>query len=156
MKLPLDLLLTIGGVPIFQGWDGEYIAFISDLDICNDGTGDDYDDPSFQSMTAYNPYLSAESDRYIVTPPQIRTQIEPVVLGCQGRVTNLLTRAWSWGVVGEVGPDYETGECSYCLAKLLNSTITHNSGDDRLIYLYEFWPGVPAVVGDQEYNLQPT
>src|SRR5262245_12900080 len=107
MNLPLELLFTIGGVPIFQGFDYRWIAFISDLDICNDGSGPDHNDPSYQSMTAYNPYLNADKDKYIVTPPQVRMGIPPVVLGCQGRVTNLLTRAWSWGVVGEVGPDYE-------------------------------------------------
>jgi len=155
MNMPLEMLLTIGGVPIFTGWNGQYVVFISDLDICNDGTGPPHGDPSYQSQTAYNPYLNADRDKYIVTPPQVRLQIPPVVIGCQGRVTNLRTRKWDWGVVGDVGPDYETGECSYCLAKILNPSISHNSGDDHIIYLYEFWPGVPAVVDGKHYKLNP-
>ena len=160
MKMPLEMLLTIGGVPIFQGWGGKYIVFISNLDICNDGTGPSHNDPSYQSQTAYNPYLNADEDRYLVTPPQVRMDIGPVVLGCLGRVTNLLApHKRSWGVVGDVGPSDKTGECSYCLAKVLNPKITHNTGDGNLIYLYEFWPDTPAVFetvdGIQEYKLQP-
>lgn len=157
MNMPLELLLTIGGVPIFTGWEGKYVVFISDLDICNDGSGPDHDDPTYAPQTAYNPYLNADKDRYIVTPPQIRKMVPPVVLGCQGRVTNLRhPEQWSPGVIGDVGPDDKTGECAYCLAKILNPQITHNTGDGHLIYLYEFWPGIPAVVGDKTYKLQPT
>lgn len=156
MNLPLDLFTEIGGVPIFTGYDEGYVAFISNLDICNDGSGPDHGDPHHIAKTAYNPYLNADEDKYIVTPPQLRLQLEPVVLGCLGRVTNLLEPTWSsWGVVGEVGPDNKTGECSYALAKIVNPDISHNIGDDRVIYLYEFWPGIAAVVDGQAYNLQP-
>jgi Fungal chitosanase of glycosyl hydrolase group 75 len=155
MKLPLDLLLTIDGVPIFTGYNGGYVAFISDLSICNDGSGPAHGDPDYQRQTAYNPYLNADKDRYIVTPPQVRKMVPPVVLGCQGRVTNLAKpKQWSWGVVGDVGPADKTGEAAYCLAKILNPRITHNAGDDVVIYLYEMWPGIPAVVGRTKYKLQ--
>jgi Fungal chitosanase of glycosyl hydrolase group 75 len=144
------------GVEILQAYAGRYVQFISNLDICNDGVGPSHGDPSYQSMTAYNPYLNADEDKYIVTPPQIRTGVPPVVLGCLGRVTNLMTRVWSWGVVGDVGPDDKTGECAYCLAKILFPTATYNSGDKRFDYLYEFWPGVAAIVDQKEYKLLPT
>lgn len=159
MNLPLELLLTIGGVPIFTGWDGHYVAFISDLDVCNDGTGPAHGDPSYQPQTAYyngGKYLNADEDRYIVSPPQVRSMVPPVVMGCLGRVTNIhRPQHWSWGVVGEIGPDDKTGECAYCLAKTLNRSITHNTGDERRIYLYEFWPGIPAVVDGKKYKLEP-
>jgi hypothetical protein len=141
-------------VPIFTGLDDRYICFISDLDVCNDGSGPAHGDPDHASQTAYynnGKFLDADKDHYIVTPPQIRNGIKPVVLGCLGRVTNLFTSVYSLGVVGDIGPKTKTGECAYCLAKMLNPVVTYNSGDKRRIYLYEFWPGIPA----PGYKLQP-
>jgi hypothetical protein len=154
----MEPLLVIDKVLIAGAGDFRYIAFISDLDICNDGTGPDYDDPHHQSQTAYyngGKYLNADVDKYIVIPPQIRSMIEPVAMGSQARMTNLTTAKWSAAVTGEIGPDDKTGEAAYCLAKLLNPKITHNSGDSRRIYLYELWPGIPAVVDGKTYKLEP-
>jgi hypothetical protein len=153
----LELLLEID-VPIFSGLDGKYVVFISDLDICNDGSGPSHNDPSYQSQTAYyngGKYLNADEDKYIVIPPQVRKMVPPKVMGCQARMTNLLTGQWHAGVTGEIGPDDKTGEAAYCLAKKLNPNIGHNTGDSRRIYLYELWPGIPAVVGDKTYKLEP-
>lgn len=143
------------GVEIMQAFHGRYVHFISDLDVCNDGTGPKHGDPSYQSKTAYNPFLNADRDKYIVTPPQVRSGVPPIVIGCLGRVTNLENQKWSWGVVGDVGPPDITGECSYALAKHINRKITYNAGDDRQIYLYEMWPGIAAVVDGKHYKLNP-
>jgi hypothetical protein len=158
--IPLEPLLEIGDVTILTGFkgDGRYVCFYSDLDICNDGSGPDYDDPHHQSQTAYyngGKFLNADVDKYIVIPPQVRAMVPPVVMGCQARMTNLLTGKWSPAVTGEIGPDDKTGEAAYCIAKELNPEITHNSGDDRLVYLYELWPGIPAVVDGKTYKLEP-
>jgi hypothetical protein len=157
-----DVLLTIGSVKIYVNDDGSYCKFTSDLDICNDGSGPDYDDPHHQAMTAYysggiegGKYLNADVDRYIVVPPQVRAQLPGVVMGCRGRVTNTKTKVVEEGVVGEIGPSDKTGETAYCLAKKLNPAIGHNSGDSNKIYLYELWPDVPATDGDFTYKLQP-
>ena len=147
--------LNISGVEIYKTEEENYMTFISDLMICNDGTGPSHGDPHHQSRTTYNPYLNADHDRYIVYPPQMRTGIRPVVLGCMGRVTNLLTREWHWGVWGDSGPPDKTGECAYVLAKHLNPSVTHNTGDKNRIYLYEMWPGVAAKVGEKQYKLIP-
>jgi hypothetical protein len=150
-------LLTIEPVTIYELLDMRYVRFVSNLDICNDGSGPDYDDPYHQPETAYynaGDFLNADVDRYIVVPPQIRSMVPGVVMGCQGRVTNLLTGKWSAGVVGDIGPQDKTGECAYCLAKLLNPEITHNAGDDELIYLYEIWPDIPAKVNGKTYHLE--
>jgi Fungal chitosanase of glycosyl hydrolase group 75 len=157
---PLEPLLKIGGVTILTGFkgSGKYVCFISNLDVCNDGCGPDYNDPSYQPQTAYyngGKYLNADEDRYIVIPPQIRSKVPPAVMGCQARMTRLDTGKWSAAVCGEIGPDNKTGEAAYCLAKELNPEITHNTGDERLIYLYELWPGVPAVVYGKTYKLEP-
>lgn len=156
--MALEVLLEIGNVPIFSGLEGGYVCFTSDLDVCTDGTGGRHGDKTHLSRTAYSNhghYLNADEDQYIVIPPQIRSMVAPVVMGCQARATNLLTAKWSAGVTGEIGPKAKTGEAAYCLAKILNPDVTANSGDSRPIYFYELWPGIPAVVGTKTYKLEP-
>lgn len=151
-------LLKIGNVTIYTNEEGSYVQFKSDLDICNDGSGPDYDDPSYQSQTAYyngGKFLNADKDKYIVIPPQVRSMVVPTVMGCQARATNVTTKVTSPAVTGDIGPDDKTGEAAYCLAKILNPNITHNSGDSKLSYLYELWPGVPAIVDGKKYKLEP-
>jgi len=154
----LEVLLTIGNVPIFKGFGGGYVSFISNLDVCTDGVGEPHGDDYHLSRTAYQnggEFLNADEDQYIVVPPQIRNGVAPVVMGCQARATHLLTGKWYPAVVGDIGPSSKTGEAAYCLAKKLNRKVTANSGDDRLIFLYELWPGIPAVVGTKTYKLEP-
>jgi hypothetical protein len=158
----MELFLVVDGVEFWKSVSGDYCRFQSDLDVCNDGCGPDYDDPHHQAMTAYysggiegGKYLNADVDRYIVVPPQVRSLLPGVVMGCRGRVTNLQTGVVEEGVVGEIGPDYTSGEAAYCLAKLINSQVEHNSGDKERVYLYELWPGVPATDGEFTYKLQP-
>jgi hypothetical protein len=154
MKL-IHFLTVADGTEIFKSDDDKYMTFISNLDVCNDGAGPSHGDPHYQSKTSYNPTLNAEKDFYIVYHPKMRTGIKPVFLGCMGRVTNLLTREWHWGVYGDCGPSDKCGECAYVLAKHLNPKITHNSGDSNRIYLYEAWPGMAAKVGEIQYKLIP-
>jgi Fungal chitosanase of glycosyl hydrolase group 75 len=154
----VNILLTIPPTKIYEFACGRYIWFRSDLDICNDGTGPPHDDEYHQSQTAYynkGKFLNADVDKYIVIPPQIRVMVPGVVLGCQARATNLTNGVWSAAVTGEIGPDDKTGECSYCLAKILNPKIGYNSGDKTPIYLWELWPGVPAQVDGKSYALEP-
>jgi hypothetical protein len=151
------LLVMPDGVSIYTNADGTYIRFTSNLDVCNDGSGPAYGDPHHQSQTAYyngGKYLNADVDKYIVTPPQVRKMVPPIVMGCMGRVTNLQTDVNHEGVIGDVGPDDKTGECAYCLAKIVNPNIDHNHGDLTHNYLYEFWPGIPAVVDGKKYKLE--
>jgi hypothetical protein len=142
------------GVHILATHDHSYVSFISHLDICNDGVGPRVPtDPHQQPKTAYNPWLNANVDLYIVLNPRLRSGLRPVVLGSMGRVTNLLTRAWSWGVWGEIGPAAKTGETSHALGRKLHDKVTPRIGDKRKIYLYEMWTGVPAVVNNKHYHL---
>src|SRR5262252_10785372 len=157
-KHNLEELLSIGNVVIYASKDGRYIQFVADLDVCNDGSGPSHGDPSYQSQTAYyngGKYLNADKDKYIVIPPQVRSMVPPVVMGCQAKLTRLDSHLSHDAVTGEIGPDYTTGEAAYCLAKIINPKIGHNTGDGRLIYFYELWPGVPAKVDGKTYKLQP-
>jgi hypothetical protein len=157
-KPELEVLLVIPPVTIYKSASGDYVCFTSNLDICNDGSGPSHDDPSYQAATAYyngGKYLNADKDKYIVVPPQIRSMLPGVVMGCQARATNTKTGVTSAAVVGDIGPKTKTGEAAYCLAKILNPSITHNAGDDELIYLYELLPDTPAVVDGKTYKLEP-
>jgi hypothetical protein len=150
-------LLTIEPVTIYHAFDGRYVSFISDLDVCNDGSGPSHGDPHHQSQTAYyngGKFLNADIDKYIVIPPQIRAMVPPIVMGCQARITNLKTGMWYAAVVGDIGPDEKTGEAAYCLANIINPNVTYNTGHLELIYLYELWPGIPAVVEGKTYKLE--
>jgi hypothetical protein len=130
----------------------------ADLDVCVDGSGDSHGDPYFQAQTAYwngGKFLNADKDKYVVVPPQIRSGVPGVVMGCQAKVTNLKTNVNSFGVVGDIGPKEKTGECAICLAQILNPNVSANVGDSNTIYLYELWPDVPAVVDGKTYKLEP-
>jgi hypothetical protein len=155
----LEPLIVIGGVTIYATAKGDYVCFVSDLDICNDGTGSAHGDPYHQSETAYyngGKFLNADKDKYVVIPPQIRSMVPPVVMGCQARLTRLDSMVGHAAVTGDIGPDEKTGEAAYCLSKIINPQITHNTGDEKLIYFYELWPGKAAVVDGKTYKLEPS
>ncbi len=154
----LEILLVIGSVNIYQSIDGSYVMFKSNLDICNDGSGPAHGDPYHQAQTAYyngGKFLNADTDRYIVIPPQVRSMTAGVVMGCQAKLTNLITNQATDAVTGDIGPSNKTGEASYCAAKAVNPTITYNSGDQAYNYLYELWPNKPATVNGKTYKLEP-
>jgi hypothetical protein len=162
MHIDMAELITIGGVTIYQKDNGKYVQFVSDLDVCNDGSGPPHGDPYHQSQTAYysggrdgGKYMNADKDCYVVVPPQIRKMVPGVVMGCRASVTNLKTQISHDAVVGDIGPDEKTGECSYRLAKKVQPMVEHNVGDENKVYLYELWPGIPAEVNGFRYKLQP-
>ena len=150
MKM-IHFLSVNDGTIIWKSTDDSYMAFIGNLDVCTDGTGPAHGDQYHLTHTAYTPDLNADHDYYIVLQPKMRTGVAPVVLGCQGRVTNLKTREWHWGVWGEVGPADKAGEAAIVMAQHLNPKVSANDGDEAFIYLYECWPGVAAKVGDKQY-----
>jgi hypothetical protein len=154
-KHSLQKLLTVGNVIVYATPKGDYICFVSDLDVCTDGTGPAHGDDYHLNQTAYSPSLNADKDKYIVVPPQIRAAVDPVVMGCQAKLTRLDNLKHHAAVMGEIGPDNKTGEAAICLAQLLNPEVTANSGDSRLIYFYELWPGRAARVDGKTYKLQP-
>lgn len=151
-------LIKIGKVTIYANRMGSYIWFRSDCDVCTDGTGKHFGDKTAQDETAYwngGKFLNASKDQYIVIPPQVRSLVAPVVMGCMARMTRVSTGEMEPAVCGEIGPSDKTGEAAICLCKKLNPTLSANVGDSALDYIYELWPGVPAVVHGKHYDLEP-
>src|SRR6516225_8912539 len=132
--MKLISLIKIGKVVIAVAPDHSYGRFVSDLDICNDGSGAAFNDPHYRPATAYQnggKFLNAGVDPYIVLPMQTRKLFKKKVMGCQAKLTNLATDLSCDAMVGELGPTNKTGEAAYCLAKQVNPKVTHNSGDKR-------------------------
>jgi Fungal chitosanase of glycosyl hydrolase group 75 len=98
-------------------------------------------------------YVDAETVPFIVFPEQIRSMIGPIVLGCAAQVTKGHGTPIA-AVVADFGPSTHAGEASeaMCIGLGVNPS-PRTGGDSNPIYLYECFPGRPAVVLGKEYPL---
>ncbi len=103
-------------------------------------------------------YLNASKIPYIVIPGCIRERCKGVLLGCRARVTCLNDRRHIEGVTGDFS-GYNIGEAADAICKFFNPELSPRSGDDRRIYLFEFFPdSVPLFddpVTDKPFVLMP-
>ena len=126
--------------------------------IDDDGSDNRWHDPDWQPDTSlhYNGRpVDAGKVPYVVVPPAIINAVVPTVLGCQAQVThkNVTVDA----VVADIGPRMKIGEGSVELARRLGIPESPVSGGDETYdVLYKIFPGIPAVVDEVTYNLQPT
>ncbi|HPA21472.1 MAG TPA: hypothetical protein PLU30_27270 [Verrucomicrobiae bacterium] len=141
--------------PIWQDGTGR-IFFVADCDEDNDGpNGNPTRDPYWQSETTLRHQgKSIDSMRVpgVVAPTWLPRAIPAIVLGCRARVTNLATGLSADGVVYDLGPSKKAGECSNLLCARLGA----KGGENRPLFFYELWPGVPADVDGVRYALQPS
>lgn len=147
--------------PVIEETDGEAIGkvhFVADFDVDVDGRGSSHGDPCYQPDTSLHfegKPLNSDEDYFMVVPGDLPEMVKGIVLGCQGKVTNLRNGKSKPCVVGDLGPTSKDGEGSRILAIDLGINPSPvNGGEDNAVILYEFWPGVPAVVGDKTYTLQ--
>ncbi len=137
----------------------------ADADIDADGVdysgspNNIYHDPDYQPDTKLHnngQALNALDERYIVLPPAAINGVVPVVMGCQARVHYLKTGKIVDAVVGDLGPKTKVGELSVkCAQDLAMPFDPNNGGEDSFDFvLYEWWPGVPALVDGVHYHLQ--
>ena len=114
----MRLIDTIEGENIIELNDGD-LTFTSKAAVDVDGIGDDHGDPDYQNDTSLHQNgqaLNADSDCYVVVPPQIIRFVRGVVLGCQAYVLNISNGHYSEAVVGDIGPHDKLGEISRALA----------------------------------------
>lgn len=140
--------------------DDKTVTFRSKAAIDSDGIGPHHGDKTAQDETSLHQNgksLNADVDRYIVVPPAIIRGVVGVVLGCQAQVTNTLNGKSTPAVVGDIGPHRKLGEISCACASAIGLNPSPVSGGvDEHVISYVIHPGVPAIVGDKTYTLQPS
>jgi Fungal chitosanase of glycosyl hydrolase group 75 len=135
--------------------------FVADCDVDCDGPNANPDgDPYWQPGTTLQ-HEGASIDSYavagIVLPPGVIKSVPGVVLGCKARITSTRTSKSANAVVYDIGPTRKLGEASVAAARAIGINSNPNTGgeDSYDAVLYEFWPGVPAIVDGVIYDLQP-
>lgn len=136
-----------------RGW------FIADMDIDSDGGKNVDGDKYWQADTTLH-HNGKPIDALVVpgmvVPGWLPKAVGPIIMGCQGRLTNLANMRSVETVTHDSGPLFKTGEATPEAARRLG--VNPNSvsgGEERSIILYEFWPGTAARVDGELYNLQP-
>ncbi len=99
-------------------------------------------------------WVDAEAVPYMVLPGSIRQLALGVCLGCRSRITRTTDGIFDEGVYADSSGS-NIGECSVKSAHRFGSQWNANNGDERKIYLYEFWPDVPALVNGEQFRLIP-
>jgi hypothetical protein len=101
-------------------------------------------------------YLDASEVPYAVIPGLIRKICKGVLLGCRARVTVDMTSIEC--VTGDFS-GHNIGEASEAVCKWFDPQLSARNGDDRKIYLFEFWPGTLPLFGDNvtgtSFELKP-
>jgi len=143
--------VTVGGEPVIQGPDdpapGFYVSATSLHLLQPDGT--------VYPRTNPRGYVDAESVPFIVVPPAVVEGVAAVVLGCQARITDTRNGKSVDCVVADTGPKVKTGEASIAAAKALGvPSSARTGGEEKPVFTYDLWPGVPAVVNGVTYPLQ--
>ncbi len=140
---------------IWQNVADENCFFVSDMDEDNDGPGGSTaEDPDWMPETSLKHNGESIDSRKVagvVVPTWFPGAVGPVVLGCQAFVTNLATRLRVPAVVYDLGPTRKSGEGSNLLCRRIGA----KGGENRPLFLFEIFPGIPAKVDGVTYELQP-
>ncbi len=106
------------------------------------------------SYTDRHRWVDAEAVSYMVLPGSIRQLCKGVALGCRARLTRTTDGIFEEGVYADSSGS-NIGECSLKSAQRFGGQWNANNGDERQIYLYEFFPDVPALVNGEQFRLIP-
>ncbi len=142
---------------LWRSYDGtnERGLFVSDMDQDNDGPGGSTEeDPDWNPETSLKhngESINSHEVSGIVVPTWLPMRVHGTVLGCQAFATNLATGKREPAVVYDLGPTRKSGEGSNLLCKRLGA----DGGENRPLFLFEFFPGIPAQVDGITYDLQP-
>lgn len=136
------------------------VFFVADLDVDGDGGVNIDHDPYWQPGTALHHEgkpIDALSVPAMVVPGWLPAAVKGIVLGSQGRLTNLASMDLRTDtVVHDTGPLNKVGEGTpVACVRLGLSGNANTGGENRNIILHEFWPGKPALVDGIQYALKP-
>ena len=97
-------------------------------------------------------YVDSSAIAYVVVNPVVRKKAKGIVIGCLARVTykDKVIEA----VVADVSGSNDIGELSIKSAELLGIPSSPRNGGVSHGVLFELWPGTPATVSGQLYELQ--
>lgn len=142
-------------VPVY--WDGKVMSFTGYFRIDDDGPGSAHNDPYHQGQTSLKhngQSINADDVEYGVIPMSLIPLVVPKFIGCQGYCTHNGLRVPF--VTADAGPITRGGEGSVKLASRFPgvSTDANNGGVNLAVVLWEFLPGVPALVNGIQYQLQ--
>lgn len=152
--------LVIGSVPIYQYYDGSY-GWLGGFDVDSDGqSGSTATDPTWQGATtlrhADGTYLDSRTERYGVIPGILAMKIPGVVVGCQGRIVDVIAGIVSPFVAGDIGPYDRVSEGSIALATFMQVNPNPATGGTQVPrFFWQIFPGQPATANGQNYQLQP-
>lgn len=131
------------------------VFYVSDMDEDTDGPGGSEEQDRYWQPETTLRYEGKSIDSRkvagVVVPLWLPRKVRGIVMGCQARVTNLATNAIEPAVTYDGGPTTKSGEGS----TLLCNRIGAPGGENRPLFLFEIFPGVPAVVDGVLYKLQP-
>jgi len=121
----------------------------------DDGNGNWY------SMTTYawkdrpveTRYVDSTTVPYVVVNPHVRMKAKGVVIGCKARVTYKNKHVDA--VVADVSGGADIGEISIAAAEKLGIPSSPRHGGVDSGVTFEFWPGKPAKVNGETYELKP-
>lgn len=99
-------------------------------------------------------YLDASVIPYMVIPAAVRQRCKGVLLGCRARMTDIRTIKRLEGMCGDFS-GYSIGEASLAAATYFHPELSARNGDDRKIYLYEFFPDQVATINGETFQLKP-
>jgi hypothetical protein len=131
--------------------------------LIDDGQGAPTDDGhrNWYSQTTYmwqgrplaTRYVDATSVPYVVVNPIVRRKAVGVVIGCRARVTHGPKSIDA--VVADVSGADDIGELSIRAAQLLGIPDSPRNGGAAGGVTFEIWPGSPASLHGEDYELQP-
>lgn len=98
-------------------------------------------------------YVDPEQIAYSVLPGAIRKMCAGVALGCAARITRITDKLTIPTVYADSSGG-SIGEAGWKAARAFGSWNAHN-GDERQIYLYEFFPDTPADIDGELFKLIP-
>ena len=100
-------------------------------------------------------WLNSETIPYGVIPGPLRRLIKPIIMGCYGVVTNRHNGKRMEILIGDSGPATHLGEGSMALADGLGINSNPRTGGTDEPYLdWLIYPGVPALINGEQFNLQ--
>ncbi|OYW77316.1 MAG: hypothetical protein B7Z37_04925 [Verrucomicrobia bacterium 12-59-8] len=151
----LDDYVSATGYPDGDNWRDILIDNGSGKPL-DDGKGNWYAQTTYAWKGRPIPtrYVDSTFVPYVVVNPTVRLNAAGVVIGCKARITYKGKSVDA--VVADVSGPKRIGELSIAAAVALgfkNSSPRNGGVDDGVVF--EFWPGTPAHVNGETYELQP-